>query len=205
MNKNIVLIGLIGLYACSHQATQNAQKVNRPCNDKKTSILPDSLFNAIQIGDLERVARYIEVRKASINACDSGGHRVPLTAAVKFNQPAIFEYLIQEGGVPSIRDSWGTPACVASLYGRDSLLLRLLDLGVSPNEKCNSGTPILSYAVSEARYSTVEILLKRGANQFQANEDGLKPLARAKRQGDTKMIDLLNRYKADSGLEQICD
>lgn len=194
MNRIIPLVffATIG-FSCS-PPTQRAPAKSLPCKVKSETVLLDSLIASIRDGDLSRVKFYVENKDLALSDCDSKGHDTPLTASVHYDKKEIFEYLISKGADPKGRDSWGTPSCVAALYGRDFLLKRLLELGVSPNEMTNRGSPLLSFAVSEARYSTAKILLESGADKNQINEDGDRPIDRARRQKDDKMIELLNSF-----------
>jgi uncharacterized protein len=177
------------------QFMHKAHDIPRPCKEKRDLISSDSIIEAVRNGDMEKLAYYVEKRNMPLSSCDSKGNYIPLTAAVHFNQIKIFEYLILKGADPKSRDDWGTAACQAALYGRDSLLNRLLEIGVDPNEKTNAGSPLLSFAVSEARYSTVQILLAHGADTRIKNEDGDLPIDRAKKHKDARMIELLGKYE----------
>jgi hypothetical protein len=62
------------------------------------------------------------------------------------------------------------------------------------NETSRPGSPLLSYAVGEAKYSTVGILLEKGADLYKMDADGSTPLGDAKRRKDRKMVELLQNH-----------
>ena len=81
----------------------------------------------------------------------------------------------------------------------------LLRNGADPNGVANDkyvscvagvdlGSPLLG-AVTERRYEIVDLLLKAGANPNLVEGDGTTPYLAAKRSGDTRMIQIFEKYR----------
>lgn len=90
-------------------------------------------------------------------------------------------------------DSLGEPIHVAAAYGLTALVERLLDRGVDVNSVNGDGMTALQLAANTQEPSTVELLLKHGANVHLLDYNQVTPLWRVahKLNGNAKIAKLL--------------
>jgi len=87
--------------------------------------------------------------------------------------------------------------CIASYFGYENEVLRLINKGVDVNCDCGNGvTPIL-YAIEKNNYKLTEIFLKNKAQINFKPYNGISPLHAAVINGNIEIIDLLLNYNAD--------
>lgn len=124
-----------------------------------------------------------------------------------FESPAAFirwQYTAWAIDYPYIfdADSLGKPIHVAAAYGLTALAERLLDRGVDVNSVNVDGMTALQLAATTQEPSTVELLLKRGANVHLLDCNQVTPLWRVayKLNGNAKIAKLLLEGGSEPGV-----
>ncbi|GMI88592.1 K+ transporter 1 [Hibiscus trionum] len=87
--------------------------------------------------------------------------------------------------------------CFATLRGNDSLLHRLLERGLDPNESDNNGRTALHIAASKGSENCVLLLLHHDADPNCKDSEGIVPLWEAMLGGHHKVARLLNENGAN--------
>lgn len=123
-----------------------------------------------------------------------------------FESPAAFirwQYTVWATDYPYTfdADSFGQPIHVAAAYGLTALVERLLDRGVDVNSVNDDGMTALQLAATTQEPSTVELLLKRGANVHLLDCNRVTPLWRVayKLNGNAKIAKLLLEGGSEPG------
>lgn len=93
-----------------------------------------------------------------------------------------------------------TPLMIASLFGADKAVAKLIERGARVDAFDNERYTALHYAVYFGSINSCKILLEKGANVNFQNKFGT-PLMRASRYGDVEVVDLLLAFGADSKIK----
>lgn len=123
------------------------------------------LHDAVEVGDLARVKRLVEMQSADINEIDQRGIW-PLLAAATYGNTAMVELLLKLGADPNQHDQYQYTALheAASLGFRDVIEV-LIEAKADINLRdINSITP-LGYAVRSPSLEAAELLQQFGAIQ----------------------------------------
>lgn len=114
-----------------------------------------------------------------------------LTLSIINMNDVVFNFLMSKGADYSSYDKWGNASCYCALYGRTEYLKILLEKGISPDTRTVFGATLLHFAVSEAKYETVRLLIKNKARMDIKDEDGNTVLDRAKKHKMDEMVKIL--------------
>lgn len=119
----------------------------------------------------------------------------PLMRAAKTGDIEMARLLISKGAVIDISDSTGWTALMSSLdSGNIEMMQLLLEHGADVNA-IGSGRTVLMWAVQDRKIDFIRLLLERGVEVSAAATDGTTALEIARRNGDSEMIELLQRYE----------
>ena len=154
---------------------------------------PDiALLAAVEIGDVARV-RALLAKGADPNGKDYGN--TPLVLSYKHAE--IARVLLAAGADPNKKDEYDNPPLyTAARAGSVEVVQALLEAKADPNDVSRWGTPLIA-AAERGRMEVVRILLEKGADpNLKAGPDHTTALARAKAEGHTEIIKLLQEYGA---------
>ncbi|KAJ3085408.1 hypothetical protein HDU96_005443, partial [Phlyctochytrium bullatum] len=127
---------------------------------------------------------------ANVNAKDKEGNS-PLHFAVESDRLDILQVLLAKGADVDARNhERRTPLHVAAELGRRETAFLLLEAGAFVDPRDRSGKTPLHYAATVDDRMT-EMLVKRGADLFAADNSGMKPLSYVLRGGYTRFAKLL--------------
>jgi hypothetical protein len=106
----------------------------------------NSLFTAIAAKDLPELANMVE-RGADVNARNDAGQTPLMAAAMQGRSEKLIELLVFLGADLRARDKNGMTALMhAALKGEQDNAEQLLQLGIDPDLKDNSGKTVVDYA-----------------------------------------------------------
>ncbi len=132
-------------------------------------------------------------RGLTLFALDSGA----LFDAVRGDDRAAVERLLQQGGNPNERESDGsTPLAWAATRANAEIAAILLKAGADPNVTNELGIGPLALAIANGSAALAAQLLSHGADPNLARENGETPLMTAARMGQTDIMKLLLARKA---------
>lgn len=126
---------------------------------------PSEIHDFILTRDLEALREKLQAG-ASVNATDSYGRSLLYVAALN-NGTNIVDFLLAAGANPNQPASWKgnqTPLHVAAMYGRWTIVERLLAHGAKVDAHTKGRETPLHYAAWYGRPRTVQALLKAGAD-----------------------------------------
>ncbi|HXG91042.1 MAG TPA: ankyrin repeat domain-containing protein [Blastocatellia bacterium] len=109
---------------------------------------------------------------------------------------AVRTSLERPGDEPATSDTI-TALMRAALIGHTQAIILLLDRGVDPNSKDESGRTPLMEAIFAGHTDTIEALLERGADPNIADECGWTALMEAASKGHCEIVKLLLAHNAD--------
>lgn len=142
----------------------------------------------------------------NINFLLSSNRRVnPVFYAIQENRIQQVEQYIENKGDVDLGEtilSGYTPfmnlLVLACLYKREEIVRLLIDAKADVNARCDSGLTALLIAIDITFEAAVRLLLIAGADPNLSSTDGLiEPLTLACERGNTRIIELLLRYKAN--------
>merc|ERR1711974_54345 len=139
------------LLACVH-----ARVVRRETN---------SLIEAAQEGNLERVRRLVsDAHAPDVNEIGPDD-RTPLIFAASFGDPAIVQDLVQAGALVDFQDSFGwSPLHWAADTGHTSVVRQLISDGANVNTRDTEGWSPLHWAAYRGNMESVQELVTGGAD-----------------------------------------
>jgi cytohesin len=180
--RNFALIGLPILAICiAYVWVDQAQKVR-----------DYDLLAASTAGNKEVVEKLIR-DGAGVNNRFGGDGETPLHRAATAGRTEVVALLLKEQADPNIADADGaTPLLGASYEGHAEVVELLLKAGADPNKaEGRYGTTPLIVAAWKGHASTVRALLEGGADPSKASKDGNTALSRARAEGHSEILQLL--------------
>jgi len=170
-----------------------AEKILRPAPVRSPA--DRSLIEAAEKGDLAGVKKAL-VEGANVNAGIDGSQTALMTAALAGHR-GIVQTLLDGGANPNVEAQHlgQTALAMAASGGHDEIVKLLLDRGASINHRSGkykrpyAGVTALFIAALRNRVSTIDLLIKSGADPNIENDDGLTPLMYAAAKG---LVDALN-------------
>ncbi len=136
-----------------------------------------SLDRVLQTGDVDGLARLLDVGKVRLTYRDQAG-RTLLHLAASLGHSEMIRFLVHEGLDVNVRDRRGnTPLHYAAYYGRVTAIQTLLALGADLHARNThrGETPLFS-AIRGKKVRAVRYLIQRGARVNDRNAFGLTPL-----------------------------
>ena len=167
----------------------NVAIMNRIGQDKSNW----TLYDAIAVGDLERVSDMVEEDPQLMKSQSSDGITA-LALSAYFEHQELVLFFLDRGADPSepVKNAMAiTPLHAACARGNDSMVRLLLEKGANPNSQQANGTSPLHSAVHRGMKDAVEALLAHGADVLLAMEDGRTPLDFAKAEGHEQIESIL--------------
>lgn len=118
----------------------------------------------------------------------------PLIIAAAQGHLEVVIVLLEAKADPNARNSYGrTPLMYASSYGRDAIVEKLLaagaDLNIAPTDQ--TGWTAIVAAAAGGHASTVELLLRHGADPTIKTKNGQTALDLARTQGHVRVVQVL--------------
>lgn len=148
-----------------------------------------ALEAACEAGSRDCVSKLLQAG-AKMDYPLAGNHPSPLAAAIANGDEEICE-LLSGHDLKQAQRLYGSPGSVAAKHGRLKILKKLIDQGVSVEQRpMRGGRTLLQAAAEHGRVECVKYLLEIGANQnaYPAPEGGLTALQAAARNGHEACI-----------------
>ena len=125
----------------------------------------NSLIEAAQEGNLERVRRLVsDAHAPDVNELGPDD-RTPLIFAASFGDPAIVQELVQAGALVDFQDSFGwSPLHWAADTGHTSVVRQLISDGANVNTRDTEGWSPLHWAAYRGHMESVQELVTGGAD-----------------------------------------
>jgi ankyrin repeat protein len=161
--------------------------------DDKDMFQETCLTSAAKRGDAE-LAKALVAAGAKLME----GSRPPLVCAAEEGNVETVACLL-EGGAAKVKPVVSAALGSAAARGPIEAVKLLLDSGANPNARSKLGgyTPLMLAAYSEnVSAETVELLLKSGADPKAKAENGETPLSLAKKRGNTRVVEILEKAGA---------
>jgi len=160
------------------------------------------LIEAAEKGDLAGVKKAL-AEGANVNAGIDGSQAALMTAALGGHR-SVVQALLDGGANPNLEAQHlgQTALSMAASGGHDEIIKLLLARGASINHRSGkykppySGVTALFIAALRNRVSTIELLVKSGADPNIENDDGLTPLMYAAAKGHIDALNALIRAGA---------
>lgn len=163
-----------------------------------------NIHSAVRAGDVEVVRRMLDADPSLVHTPDPWN---PLFTAARAGRLEVAKLLIERGAViDGTNDKGNTPlwfACQSPANAADRIAIAelLLDHGANPRRDCEDGTTALHFAASRGPLAMVELLIRRGAKEWQEDSEGKKPIDHARIYGGrfgkpgeiAQIIELLDR------------
>ena len=157
---------------------------------------PQSMFDAIQTGNLSRVQQLLAAPEFDVNQADDDGDTAVILAS-KEGHTAIVQLLLAVEGIDvnqADKDGW-TALMQASKFGHTAIVqLLLANPGMDVNKANNDGDTALMLASDKGRTAIVELLLAvEGIDVNHADDNGITALLLAvvSNRGYTAIVKLL--------------
>ncbi len=155
------------------------------------------LLYAASRGQLDALARSIEVSTLSINTVDALGNTA-LMYALANNQYETATFLIEQGADIFRTNARGQTALMyAVVYSHEDVVEMLLRLRASPNSKDNQEMSVLAYASYRGDSDIVNLLIASGAQIDTVDAQGRTPLMIAASVGNSATANILASYSTD--------
>jgi len=157
----------------------------------------DSLFDAVETGDLAEVKRLVVGCGVDPNVREDDYGATPLDAVAEYGYSEIVEFLLEHGADPNIRDKYGsTPLLYAAMFGNSKVVEVLLEHGADPNIRNKNGFTPLHYAAAFDYPKIVETLHKEGLS-----DDDITPLKAAAEFNYPEVVKLLLEHGANPNIQ----
>ncbi|WP_227990636.1 ankyrin repeat domain-containing protein [Flavisolibacter ginsenosidimutans] len=152
------------------------------------------VFDASRRGDVTALQTAHEADPASLNTRDGKGF-TPLILAAYNDQPAVVEFLLQNGADVNAQDMAGNTALMGVCFkGYKEIAKKLIDAGADVNLRNANGAPALTFAATFGQLQIAEWLLRNGAQSNLPDSRGKTSLDHAIIQENEEMIELIQRY-----------
>ena len=155
------------------------------------SVVPQTIFDAVDNGDTERIKVLIAENPECINQRLESG-LTPLLKAASNGQMDICKLLIEKGAdIHAVDNSQGTALHCAAYHGHSDLIRLFIESGIGANVEDNAGyTPIL-WAIFGKKTNTIDELIKHGADLNPPMRIGRSVLHFAAASSDREVIEYL--------------
>ena len=159
-------------------------------------ILPEELFDACKVGNIDEVKRLIE-QGVDVNARDSNGW-TPLVFAAGSGHAEIADLLIDNNADVTSQTNEGRNALMyaAAYFGHTDIARILIDNDADIDAIDNKGLTALMLAARRGHIDTAGLLLNNGADIDTKCNDGMTALMYATDNGHTDIVDLLKESGA---------
>ena len=155
------------------------------------------IFCASGLGDVEKVAGFLEKNPKLVNAKVRESDDSPLHWAARAGRTEVVRLLLAEGAeVDAQNDIKRTALHVAADKGQTDVVKLLVENGSNLEIRGAAGQTPLHEAVSSGHYDVAEFLLRKGADVNTRNYRGEPPLYWAAFNGERGMTQLLLSYGA---------
>ena len=125
-----------------------------------------TIFEAIKLGVVDKVKRFLTKDPALVNAKDGSSESTPLHLAANKGNKEIAELLLAKGADVNAKDKFGwTPLHEAAVGGHVALVELLLANKADVNAKDEKGWTPLKYAAGSNQKAVVELLKKHGGTE----------------------------------------
>jgi ankyrin repeat protein len=152
------------------------------------------IFGACRKGDVSLLQQIFEADPAAINTQDAKGF-TPLILAAYNDQPAVVDFLLQNGADLNAQDVAGNTALMGVCFkGYKDIAKKLVDAGADVNLRNANGAPALTFAATFGQLQIAEWLLRKGAQSNLPDSRGKTSLDHAIIQENEEMIELIQRY-----------
>lgn len=164
-----------------------------------------SFFDAIKASNIAAMRTALASDPSLANSRDQREYNLPvhsakplaLSAACAQGNAETVKLLLEHGAEPDGRLTAGEPGPLMEVaYNGDvQKAALLLDHGADINVKTNSNTPLV-WAISKSHTELAKFLIERGADVNLPDENQKCPLATARKNGLTEIVNLLLAHKA---------
>ena len=155
-----------------------------------------NLYRAIQVGDLDQIKRHLHWGTDINQAGPDGDY--PLHMAARRGQVVVVEELLRHGAVRDVRDAHGlTPLELALLAGKTQVARSFLQAGARLDPQALLQV-LVDQGVSDR--DTLGLVVAQGADVNAADAQGTRPLHRAIRSGQVRVVKRLIALGADVNL-----
>ena len=182
---------LFTLIACGLDPQAAARK---KLANQNISVSPQSLFKAIEMGDVQNTFLLLE---AGIDINVRIDKKTPLTVAIESDKQKVVDHLLTQW-VPDVtmkQNNGRTALMTAVDNSNEGLIIRLLSLGADINAPLNDGMTPLVRVVLNGNHELVNILLKSGADpNLKNNNETVFSIAEDR--NDEKILQLLKKTKS---------
>ncbi len=164
-----------------------------------------AIFNAVQKGDVARVAAILRRNPGAIRLRFGEGQFTPLHWAVRYGRVKVAALLIAKGADLTAKTGEGegwTPLHYAAAEGGPGVVRLLLAKGANVHARGTGGQTPLHAAAGEGRLDVIRLLIAKGADPSARDRRGRTPrdVARAKKKwAAVKLLGALASGRAGGG------
>ncbi|MEE2948192.1 MAG: ankyrin repeat domain-containing protein [Verrucomicrobiota bacterium] len=173
------------------------------CSQKSGVQAPGVVWQSVQEGNVQRLAKHLAAEPGLANAVDETGNSL-LYEAVSSPYTSVIKHLLANGAEVNYKNRFGrTPLHRAADEDREGVVRLLLDHGADVNARDCRGSTALIVSAEFATLPVIKLLVEAGADVPTGNHYGRSALHNAAKCEKTDVVKFLIEHGAR--LNQVCE